>query len=52
MSCENPLNIASTPYVDCVVTTVSGHLQEQIDAIAPDAPDALQVKLISEVFAV
>lgn len=31
MTCANPLNIASTPYVDCVVTTVSGHLQEQID---------------------
>lgn len=34
MTCANPLNIASTPYVDCVVTTVSGHLQEQIDNIA------------------
>ena len=32
MTCANPLNIASTPYVDCVVTTVSGHLQEQIDS--------------------
>lgn len=29
--CDNTLNIASTNYVDCVVTTVSGHLQEQID---------------------
>jgi len=31
MTCANPLNIASTLYVDCVVTTVSGHLQDQID---------------------
>lgn len=31
-NCDNPLNIASTPYVDCVVTTVSGHLQEQISS--------------------
>lgn len=36
MTCANPLNIASTPYVDCVVTTVSGHLQEQISAIVAD----------------
>lgn len=33
MTCDNPLNIASTPYVDCVVTTVSGHLQEQVGRI-------------------
>jgi hypothetical protein len=35
MSCENPLNIASTPYVDCTVATVSGHLQNEIDSIVP-----------------
>lgn len=30
--CDNSLNIASTNYVDCVVTTVSGHLQDQISS--------------------
>lgn len=30
---KNPLNIASTPYVDCMVVTVSGHLQNEIDAV-------------------
>lgn len=34
--CDNPLNIASTDYVDCVVTTVSGHLQEQITSKFPN----------------
>ena len=30
--CANPLNIASTDYVDCVITTVSGSLQNQINS--------------------
>lgn len=33
MVCDNPLNIASTPYVDCMVSTVSGHLQNEIDGL-------------------
>ena len=32
-NCANPLNIASTDYVDCVAGTVSGSLQTQIDSI-------------------
>jgi len=31
--CDNPLNIASTNYVDCVVTTISGFLWKKIPGI-------------------